>query len=77
MLRICLDRGRKFGKETLVADIAELENMNASEVHARRLKRGINATEGESLYSQSRKDTHNCLEEIMGSENPLQSGINW
>ena len=35
--RICIDRGRIWKVDTLVADIEELENLDASEIHARRL----------------------------------------
>ena len=55
----CL-RGGIWKGDIFVADIEELESLDASEIHARRL---------------DAKVQYNCLEELMGSENSPQCGI--
>ena len=58
----------------MVADVEEeLENLDASEIHARRLtaKEILTPKSGEKSYSQSQMEQQNCLAESMESENPL------
>ena len=66
--RIRFVRGREFGRVTyLVADLVELETMDASEIDSKRLecKRGdIFPNTKENLFFQSQMDESNFLEEI-------------
>ena len=69
-------RGGIWKGDILVADVEELEMLDASESHPRRL----NATE---VLTPTRSDFFifpipdgNCLEEIMESDNPLQGRNN-
>ena len=50
----------------MVADIEELEQMDASEIHARRLnaKEVFSPMKNEKLYSQSQMEQLKTLEEI-------------
>ena len=50
----------------MVADVEELEEMDASEIHARRLNAEEVSTpmKGENLYSQSQMEQSKPLEEI-------------
>ena len=50
----------------LVADIEELEKMDASEIHARRpnAKEVLTHRDGENLYFRSQMEQSNYLEEI-------------
>ena len=61
----------------LVADIEELEKMDASEIHPRRINAKELLTPQEErtfLCSQSQMLQQNCQEETTNSENPLQGG---
>ena len=64
--------------DILVADIEELENLDASEVHARRLnaKEVRTPKNGEIFMFPIADGLENCLEEIMESENPVQFRTN-
>ena len=52
--------------DILVADIEELEHMDASEIYANRLiaKEVLTPMSGESSFSQSHMERYNSLEEI-------------
>ena len=63
----------------MIAGIEEMENLDSSEIHPRRL----NATEvltpqkkGKLLDSKPQMEQLNCLEETTESENPLVGGNN-
>ena len=60
--------------DILVADIEELENLDASEIHARKLNAKdvlTSKTEVNIQYSQSLMVQQKCLEKLRKSENPL------
>ena len=52
--------------DTVVADIEEMEEMDASELHARRLnaEEVLTSMKGDNLYSQSQIEQSKSLEEI-------------
>ena len=56
----------------IVADIEELGNSDASEIHCRRLNAREIITPKMVLYSQSQMERPTCLEETTTSENLLQ-----
>ena len=61
----------------LIADIGELEKMDASEIHAWRLnaKEVFTPKNGEHFHIPDRRwNSQNYLEEIRFCENPLRSG---
>ena len=61
----------------MIADIEELENMDASEIHPRRVNAKVVSTKGENISNSQRQMVqHNCQEETTKSENPLQGGNN-
>ena len=74
--QICTNRERIKKGDCLVADIEELENMNASEIHPRRLnaKEVLTPQRVNILYSQKQTERQNCQEETTNSENPVQGG---
>ena len=61
--------------DTMVADFEELENLDASEIHARRLdaKEVLMPKNGERSCPRSQTEQSSCPEEIRFSEDPLQS----
>ena len=63
--------------DVLVADLEELETMDASEIHSKRLnaKEVIFLKEKEKLFFQSQMDESNLLEEIKTSEHPPRYGF--
>ena len=72
--RTCVDREETWKGHIMMADIEEMENLDSSEIHPRRL----NATEvstpqrrGKLLDSKPQMKQLNCLEETAESENPL------
>ena len=75
-----LQKTREFGSgDLLVADIEELENMEASEVHPRRINAKEVLTPQRSEHfsiSQLQMEQQKCQEETTNSENPLQGGNN-
>ena len=65
--------------DILVADIEELENLDASAIHVRRIhaKEVLTSKKRVTIQeSQSRMEQQHCVEEIMRSENPRQGGNN-
>ena len=58
--------GRNWKGDVLVADIEELETMDASEIYSKRLnaKEVISPKENENFIFQSQMDESNFLEEI-------------
>ena len=66
-LGYALDAGRIWKGDIQVADIGEMEEMDASELHARRLNAKEVSTpmkEVETSYSQSQTEQSKSLEEI-------------
>ena len=66
---------RIWKEDMLIADLEELEKMDASEIYPRRIKRerSIDITKKEmKSYSQKQMVQQNCLEETTISEYPLQ-----
>ena len=70
--------GRIWKGDILVADIEELEKMDASEIYPRRIneKEILTPQKGENSYSQLQMVQQNCWEETTKSEKPLQGGSN-
>ena len=69
---------RVWNGDIMFTDIEELEEMDASEIHARRLnaKEVLTPMKGAKfLYSQSRMEQSKFLEEIDVWSHPLESGI--
>ena len=73
-LRYELIAVRFWKGDILIADLKDLEKLDASEVHPRRInaKRSIDATkERQITYSQKQTEQQNCQEGTTISENPL------
>ena len=70
---------RIWNRDILVADIEELENMDASEMHPRRLNaKEVLTPQGVKIFifQVAQMVQQNCQEETTNSENQLQSGNN-
>ena len=72
-LGYALIAGGIWKSDALVADLEELETMDAWEIHVRKLNAGeVTTTDRVKIsYSQWQMEQQNCLEETLGSENPL------
>ena len=77
-LRHVLHAGRIGKGDMLVADVEELENVDTSDLHARRLnaKEIVTPKHGENFIFPIADGTVNCLEEIMEFGNPPSCGTN-